>query len=87
MGSKEACDAILENTKASKDAGKSYQQIYVHGDLHPAISANWKQSGDVVTEEKAKSVDDGCTIMLSYNPSYKRWYHYQEPQDGANSHI
>ena len=62
----EVRDGILENTRALKDAGPSYRRIYVKKDLHPAIRKEWKRLRDVVAAEKAKPVNQGCTITLDY---------------------
>ena len=64
--SKECRDKILENTKALREAGPSYRRIYVKKDVHPAIRKEWKRLRDVETTEKAKPVNQGCTIRLDY---------------------
>ena len=64
--SKEQRDKILENTKALREAGPSYRRIYVKKDVHPAIRKEWKRLRDVEAAEKAKPVNQGCTIQLDY---------------------
>ena len=64
--SKEQRDKILENTKSLREAGPSYRSIYVKKDVHPAIRKEWKRLRDVEAAEKAKPVNQGCTIQLDY---------------------
>ena len=66
VANREVRDDILENTRALKDAGPSYRRIYVKKNLHPAIRKDWKRLRDVVAAEKAKPVNQGCTITLDY---------------------
>ena len=35
-------------------------------DVHRVIRQEWKRLGDVETTEKAKPVNQGCTIRLDY---------------------
>ena len=55
-----------ENTTALKDAGPSYRRIYVKRDQLPPIRKEWKRLSDVEATEKAKPVNQGCTITLDY---------------------
>ena len=69
VANREVRDGILENARALKDAGPSYRRIYVKKDLHPAIRKEWKRLRDVVATEKAKPVNQGCTITVDYKTS------------------
>ena len=62
--SKEGREIVLANTKNLKDAGRDFKRIYVKKDIHPLVRKEWKRLRDVVTTEKEKPTNQGCTIQL-----------------------
>ena len=61
---KEGREIVLANAKNLKDAGRDFKRIYVKKDIHPSVRKEWKRLWDVVTTEKEKPTNQGCTIQL-----------------------
>ena len=56
---------MLTNTKALKDAGAAYKNVYVKQDVHTAIRQVWKRLKNVGNTEKQNLANQGIDIRLN----------------------
>lgn len=64
MKTRNAKDDVLGNTKALKDAGESFDKVYIKKDLHPSVRAEWKRLREATEYEKQRPENAGCEIRL-----------------------
>ena len=64
MKTRNAKDNVLGNAKAVKNAGDSFDKVYVKKDLHPSVRAEWKRLRDAEEKEKQRPENAGCEIRL-----------------------
>ena len=59
-------DAVLERTKRLKNAGETFERIFIKKDTHPAVREEWKRLKDAEKTEKEKPDNVGCNIYINY---------------------
>ena len=62
LTSKATRDSVLTNTKALKDAGAAYKNVYVKQDVHTAIRQEWKPLEKVGNTEKQNPANQGMEV-------------------------
>ena len=65
VNSREDRDAALDKAKRLKDK-ELYKRIFVKGDTHPSVRAEWTRLHEVVRREEANADNAACDIKLDY---------------------
>ena len=69
---KEIRDTVIGKTKRLKEAGSTYERIYVKKDVHPSVHNEWKRLRQVEMDEKTRPENEGCVIRL--DPKERKIY-------------
>ena len=82
--SKENRDGVLENSKKLKDAGSSYERVYVKKDLHPAVRKEWNRLREAERNEKSRPENQNVTIR--FDSRERKLYRNDTVIDSWNPH-